>query len=381
MTSAVFTLFFTGCDDSGVEPPGPVSSLEIRLESDEVSATSTQTYLYIETEMDWTVTVSTVSPGFDSEWVNVPKTRGTGHETLKITFAANAEYDRAARIKVEVTGMEKEVRLTQLGNLGSRVFPKWTELPEIELDGNTLFYTHYCDLNGETIRNYSLFYDKTTYISYWVAYPMHSSYMGTGRTDRWGYDPKIPREHQINYSSGYGSNNYDRGHQIASADRNATVNRNNPADMNVQTFYYTNITPQRWRLNQQKWESLEGFLRGKVSGNADTMWVVTGAMLHKAGVQEEVRYLSKATGAGVTVDVPVPNYYYKVALWHRTVPGGKEYTAVGFWMPNEDATGSISRSDAYTVREIEELTGFDFFSNIPKDEQDRFETVVGSGWF
>lgn len=210
---------------------------------------------------------------------------------------------------------------------------------------------------------------------------MHNSYMGTGRSDKWDYDPKIPRGWQVNYSSAWGANYYDRGHQIASADRNATVNKSNPTDMNVQTFYYTNITPQRWQLNQQKWESLESYLRGKVANNADTIWVVTGAMLRSAGGSEDILYLPKTNGDGGQIEVPVPNYYFKVALWNRSTSGSRHYTAVGFWMGNVDATGSITRSDARTVREIEQLTGFDFFSNLPVSDQNAFETVVGDGWF
>ena len=361
----------------------PAEYLEIELPESDFAADALSARLIIETDSQWTIRTHHLSPVFSSPWqITSSKATGTGEAEVLLQFDVNYEYDRTAEIIVSTDNITEKVMLTQRGRLGGTDFPAWTELPEIALDANTLFYTHHTALaGGESVRNYSLLYDKSTYTSYWVAYPLHGSYMGTGRTDKWGYDPRIPRLWQVNYSSAWGTHNYDRGHQIASADRNATGERGNPSDMNVQTFHYTNITPQRWQLNQQKWESLEGFLRGKVSGNADTMWVVTGALLRSAGGSETINYLPKTNGAGEDIEVPVPNYYFKVALWHRTVGNAKQYTAVGFWMDNADTPGQVARSDARTVRDIEALTGFDFFFNIPPSEQDLFETVVGEGWF
>jgi len=357
--------------------------LTIRLEENDLAADTRSVTLSIETDMQWTLGINHLTPGFSTPWqINPSMSEGDGERDITLSFDINYEYDRAAEITVSAGDITRRVTLQQRGRLGGTVFPRWTELPSIDLDPNTFFYTHHTQLkDGRDARNYSIFYDRSTYTSYWVAYPMHSSYMGTGRTDKWGYDPKIPAGWQVNYSSAWGSNYYDRGHQIASADRNATVNRNSQTDMNVQTFFYTNITPQRWQLNQQKWESLESMLRTKVSGNTDTIWVVTGAMLRSEGGSEDILYLPKTNGEGVQIEVPVPNYYFKVALWHRSIAGTKQYTAVGFWMENVDTPGSVSRSDARTVREIERLTGFDFFANLPVPDQDIFETAVGDGWF
>jgi len=264
------------------------------------------------------------------------------------------------------------VTITQRGRLGGTDFPRWTELPSIELDPNTFFYTHYTQLNGNRVRNYSLFYDKSTYTSYWIAYPLHPAYSEKNydRTDKWAFDPAIPSSYQTSLTKGYGNFdvlNYSRGHQIASADRVATE------EMNIQTFYSTNSTPQKQGLNGGRWASLESFLRGKAESIKDTVWVVTGAILQTVSGGEQITYI---TNVNDNKQIPVPNFYYKVAVRRM----GGSYSGIGFWMENVDQ-GTDFKNYTKPIREIEQLTGFDFFSNLPVSDQNAFETVVGDGWF
>jgi endonuclease G len=133
------------------------------------------------------------------------------------------------------------------------------------------------------------------------------------------------------------------------------------------------MTPQLGTLNQQLWADLEGQVRCWMSAS-DTLYVVTGAIFKTVGGNETVTY---ATDSKV-VKVAVPNYYYKVLL---RLKGGK-YDSIGFWIEHRSygsvrATASLTKS----VDQIEQLTGFNFFSSLPKTVQDAAEaTNIPSAW-
>lgn len=363
----------TQAKKTAVEP----GYLAVFIDEDDVAFDTRSIALSIETDMEWRITARHLSPEFSTPWQITPSSEGgEGYGEVALRFEVNYEYDRQAEVTVTAGDLSRSVTIMQRGRLGGTDFPQWSELPSIELDPNTFFYTHYTQLNGERVRNYSVFYDRSTYISYWIAYPLHRAYTikNTARTDAWSYDPMLPQSYQTGIKKGYGDYDrlkYDKGHQVASADRLAT------REMNEQTFYSTNMTPQKANLNQGTWAGLEDFLRTHAEKIQDTVWVVTGAVLRTESGNEQITYI---TNVNDNKQIPVPNYYYKVALKKKA---GNSYTSIGFWMEhhNNYSSGDSYRNYIKTVRDIERLTGFDFFANLPVSEQDAFETVVGDGWF
>ncbi len=239
----------------------------------------------------------------------------------------------------------------------------WKELPDtVGMDPSLDFVTHFTAIGGKTVRNFSMLYDPQEKVSYWVAYPLHASYLGTsGRTEAWAYDPQIPEDDQLDLYRSYGTGIYDRGHQIPSADRTA----NDPA--NAQTFYYTNMTPQNSTLNRDLWANLEAWVRAKRC--ADTLYVVTGCVIRTVD-DPVVRYVTKDGVRGA-----IPKAYFKVLLRTKSgntgaLPTDATAKCVGFWLentaptPNADDEYPVTKSIAYTVAQIEELTGYTFFPSI-----------------
>lgn len=236
--------------------------------------------------------------------------------------------------------------------------------------------THKAEMGGREQRNYTLLYDSELYASYWVAYPLCSDHLGSGREDQWGvFDPKVPSDKQVpfadgGYSAQYADNKwYDRGHQIPNADRNGV------AEMQTQTYYPTNITPQKGEFNQGVWMRLESAVRTAVH-DSDTVYVVTGAAFRKMGGSEEINTIQCGWHQNYMY-LKVPNYYWKVLLkvkWN----GDKinNACAVGFWM--EHRTDLESGNKTYenyttTVDQIEAWTGFNFFANLPEALQNACE--------
>lgn len=252
----------------------------------------------------------------------------------------------------------------------------WAELPK--MDNSKLQYVALfaADAQGKSVRNYSMGFDKSKKAALWVAYPMHTCYTSgnAGRTDDWVANPLISIGDQANVSYSYkeesGSTaDYNRGHQIASADRQAS------AQMNAQTFYFSNSTPQQSAFNGGIWGTLENAVRNKQC--SDTLYVVTGAHF-ASGVTMPKAYDANGDNA------PVPTHYYKVLL--RTKKGniGKpisdcsasELIAIGFLMEHPKSNTSLDKSFkeyAVSVEEIEELTGHTFFPTAPAEVKSSFK--------
>lgn len=137
------------------------------------------------------------------------------------------------------------------------------------------------------------------------------------------------------------------------ADRKASV------EDGKTTFYFTNMTPQLGALNQNDWNDLEGSVRGMIC--SDTLYVVTGA--HFDGST------SSSTTDNNGKSCPVPTHYYKVLLRTKKGNTGKrvhncsadELKCIGYWVKH-DGTSSIQTK---SVADIEALTGFTFFANVP----------------
>lgn len=249
----------------------------------------------------------------------------------------------------------------------------WAELPAETTGGDLLTTCFY----ASSERNYSMMYDKSTFTAYWVAYPLIASHTSGSRGDGWQRTPNVDPAWQINIWSGsYGvnlgsttSDGYDqskeyyaRGHQIPDADRSGVK------AMQTQTYYATNSTPQIQNgFNGGIWNKLEENVRSAIPV-ADTLYVVTGAVLRTQGGSEAVSWITPRYDAK---QCPVPNYYYKVLLKCRRDGNGAitDASTIGVWLEHRSyaASGDTWSNHVTSVDEIERLTGYDFFVNVPAD--------------
>lgn len=126
-------------------------------------------------------------------------------------------------------------------------------------------------------------------------------------------------------------------------------------------------------LNRQLWRKFEEYCRSQLKGGANEAYIITGG----AGSKERI--------GGGKVNVPVSCWKIAVIL-----PSGEDdlkridaqTRVVAVLMPNEDGPEIAGGkwSDYFTsVDKIEELTGYDFLSNLPKPLQDALEAQVDSG--
>ncbi len=328
----------------------------------------------------WTARVADDWAWFDYEDYHY-YTQGQGNGSVALYIASNGESkSRSTTVEVEFEGTTTvTLKLTQ-GAFVQAEAPEidyeqtsWAEMPLVKENDGNLYVTHMTKASGKTMRNYSMCYDPDVKAALWIAYPLHDCYTrkAVDRTDAWGYDPLIPAKYQVNMEKGM-SNGYDRGHQVASADRLASY------DMNSQTFYYTNMTAQVGAgMNQDIWNNLENMIRNEYICR-DTLYVVTGCVMTTED-DTQVKWVDNRNGGKVAV----PKAYFKVLLSTKEGNTGKAVDnsnamTIGFWYENR-SYGNINprESDAKSVDEIERLTGFTFFPHI----SDEIKEMKDERWF
>ena len=244
----------------------------------------------------------------------------------------------------------------------------WLELPGRTEGSHYITNT----LRAGGARNYTHLYDTEKCTSLWTAYPLYASAMGElKRPENWSYNPGIDEKYQVNLCGG-SYTNYSRGHMIPNGSRNGI------RAMQVQTFHVTNSVPQRQnKFNGSIWARLENALQGMATSSKDTVYIVTGVAFNKVGENKSISTTKAKNDSKV---IPVPNYFYKVAL--KVKRSGQEITSastVGVWMEHRDYNEGEEYDDfAVSVDQIEQWTGVDFFVNLP----DAIENVVetNSSW-
>lgn len=185
----------------------------------------------------------------------------------------------------------------------------------------------------------------------------------TWKDDPFQIDPEISPNLQPSIKE-FGSSGFQRGHIVASEDRICSM------DVNGQTFYMTNMQPQRGEFNTGIWEKMEEKIRSFLTYNKstkpefanDTMYVCKGGTIDKS---EQILGYTKN-------GFIVPKYFFAAVM----IKNKSGHTAIGFWFEHK-VYPSTEKPSAHIVNiaKLEELTGIDFFCNLPDDEERQIENV------
>jgi DNA/RNA endonuclease G (NUC1) len=274
--------------------------------------------------------------------------------------------------------------------------PGWAELPvmKIKADGNykvnaddpNQYYAwHICpDVNGPTgkARNYTVCFSAEDHVAYWVAAPRHPMYSkaNTSRTDAYTWDPDVPKDIQYkregaNAGSSSGCN---RGHLLGSAERRVSE------ATNKQVFYHTNIAPQLstgFNTGGGGWNILESFVEGQEC--SDTLYVVIGCYFkdYKDAYGKEAK--AKKITYAERDDVSQPTMFYYALLRTKAGNSGKSVKDVSTddlkcaafvrTHTNDHKGQAVTATEMMTVAELEKITGFSYFPNVPNAPKTSFK--------
>lgn len=205
---------------------------------------------------------------------------------------------------------------------------------------------------------YTLSYNEDYEQANWVYYVLTDSMVinsGEERSNRFKEDKMVPTGSAR--PSDYSRSGYDKGHLCPAGD----MGFNHTAM--EESFMMSNMSPQAPDFNRGIWKDLETQVRDWAKED-HKLYIVTGPIFKD----------DKGTiGAD---NVEVPGYYYKVIFDPADQP-----KMIAFVLPNEGSTRPIS-DFAVSTHEVEKLTGIDFFSQLPDDEENWLESKVRlGGWF
>ena len=271
----------------------------------------------------------------------------------------------------------------------------WYELP-IEVDANadgrddnnsTYYYAHHLCAGGErnaqnsgSARNYTVCFSSEHHCPVWVAAPRHKSYeSGASRTDAYAVDPQIPSN--IQYSSKSTGGGCNKGHMLGSAERLSST------ATNKQVFYYSNIAPQysdTFNTGGGAWNNLEDHIDDLVC--ADTLYTVIGCYFDTYTDKYGNTGRPAKISFGGRSDVSRPTMFYYALLRTKSGSSGKcvkdcsasELKCAAFVICHEQDKGHKPQvKDIISIEELERLTGFTYFENVPNAPK---STVNTSEW-
>lgn len=208
-----------------------------------------------------------------------------------------------------------------------------------------------CIINRE---GYALGYIEHHEQPAWVIYKLtaeEATTKATKRSNKFKADPEIPTGSAT--PADYYRSGYDRGHLAPAADMAFSVKTMEDS------FYMSNMSPQKPQFNRGIWKDLETKVRNFAIKEGE-IYVVTGPILPPK---------EKTITIGDN-HVTVPERYYKV-VYDLTPP----QKMIGFILPNAGSDKDIF-DYAVTVDAVEEATGLDFFSVLPKEKQEELESKV-----
>jgi endonuclease G len=212
---------------------------------------------------------------------------------------------------------------------------------------------------------YVISYNSGRKIPNWVSWELNGSYLGSAaRQDTFRRDNTLPSTLPQAELTDYSGSGFDRGHMCPSGDRTLTVAGNS------ETFFLTNMVPQAANNNRGPWEKLESYCRSLLSQGKE-LFIISGGVVASS---------SDTIGTGVAV----PDETFKVIVVLDSPGDGRgEVTTstrvIGVLMPNDNS--QISQADDWrpfrvSVRTIENLTHYNFLSDVAQSVQDVVESRV-----
>ena len=221
--------------------------------------------------------------------------------------------------------------------------------------------------------NFAVEWDCDKKAQRWTCYQMNTftSHKGWSRDswkatewkgDPFQEDPDLPTQYRTTLAD-YKNSGYDRGHICPSADRLYSK------DVNEQTYYLSNMQPQLNSFNTGVWLTMENQLRNKWNTNTyrDVLYVCKGGTIDKAS------QISTHTTSGLIVS----KYFFTAIL---AVKDG-QYHALGLWFEHKNNKDENLRTYAVSIDRLEQLTGIDFFCNLPDDTENTVEAKLDLSWW
>ena len=185
------------------------------------------------------------------------------------------------------------------------------------------------------------------------------------RTDAWAVEEMLPPKFSKVGTASFGPG-WDRGHMCPSADRRSS------RDDNKLTFRMSNVIPQASQNNRRVWANFENYTRS-LAANGDEVLVITGP--------------AQFTGERLANKMAIPSSLWKIVVQipdaASSTPANERITedarVIAILTPNVNTGLGPWQSYITSIKEIEEVTGLNFFTDIDPSVATYLKNVVDTG--
>jgi endonuclease G, mitochondrial len=224
--------------------------------------------------------------------------------------------------------------ISQIGAQSNLCLPSAS--PEESITAHKAYYTSYSHAKGQPL---------------WVAYELNRTrlFKVAKRAGRFKSDPLISPK-TVSHDD-YTHSGFHRGHLAPAADMawsSVTMK---------ESFYTSNICPQRPGFNRGIWKNLESMIRNWAADES-YLFIITGPI-----------FKNDAAQIGKTSNISVPSHFFKALL--DTAGDDK---CIAFILPNYTSKSPI-QSYAVSVDQLEETIGRDLFPALNDEVESRIEST------
>lgn len=203
---------------------------------------------------------------------------------------------------------------------------------------------------------YSLSYSENNEQAEWVAYELKGNTIQNNYSRPYFITDKKVKTGSADWKN-YKNSGYDKGHLCPAGDMKFSK------EAFDDTFFTSNISPQRKDFNAGVWNRLEQKVR-YWADKYDGIYVVTGGIL-----EPNLKTIGKEK-------VAVPNYFYKVLLDLSS----DNPRMIAFLVPHQNSNRPLYEF-VVSTDELERLMGIDFYPHLPDEIENNLEKNADyKGW-
>lgn len=174
--------------------------------------------------------------------------------------------------------------------------------------------------------------------------------------DVWKLDPRIKRDHQVGNEL-YKGNDLDRGHLVRRLDPAWGDTFDQAEFASLDTFFYTNCSPQHKNLNQKTWLGLEEYILSNTDKKDMKVSVFNGPVFS----DDDTIYR----------DIQIPDSFWKVVVansGNEKIRTTAYLLSQGKWLTDLEFRFGQYKTFQVPLSLIEELTGIQFEDHVKESD-------------
>lgn len=173
---------------------------------------------------------------------------------------------------------------------------------------------------------------------------------------------------------GFGKHNneaYDRGHLVP----NFAINTQFGRLAQMETFFMSNIAPQRAQMNRGVWQTLEKRIINEYAASSEHIWVYTGPIFG-----DDPEFITRSDGT----EIPIAESFFAILVDPLKYPhdAARNCRFLCLEIPQEAGYVALDE-EAFSkeISEIEERTQLNFFPTLSDRERENVEETIWDSWY